>query len=421
MATARDWLKTLWNASYKGTPFFVERDEEEGGRRIVIHQFPMRDDPFLEDLGEDKREFEATAYVASDSADSDAGALIATCATRGPGVLVLPTHGPLLVRCLTFTRDRSKDKHGYIGFRLRFVREGMSGALASVAMLANLVFVAADNAAVSAAASFVANIQVAQQPDFVIAAASDGAQDAVATIDAIRTTSPIDPVASAVQRNEIQSIFDAAPALIVAHVSGPGSASNTAAVTTLPTRIIAAARAVADAMPAAVALTAFEAVVADQSLIVVVKDVYPTPRRRAAAQNDAAAKQLLLLAATAAYCEAAARVKLFDRPAGITLRANVAEYLEAILIGMPADAIDLYHSIAALRDAVIEYLTRAVLDLAPVMNIEANLSMPSLFWAWRLYTDPNRSAELAARNSVPHPSFMPPQFEALSPPKPLGR
>jgi len=128
MAVARDWLKTLWNASYKGTPFFVEKDEEDGGRRIVVHQFPMRDDPFLEDLGEDKRGFEVTAYVASDSADTDAGSLVATCATRGAGVLVLPTHGPITVRCLNFARERSKDKHGYIAFSLKFIREGAASA-----------------------------------------------------------------------------------------------------------------------------------------------------------------------------------------------------------------------------------------------------------------------------------------------------
>ncbi|UPT85187.1 hypothetical protein HAP41_0000033400 [Bradyrhizobium barranii subsp. apii] len=141
---------------------------------------------------------------------------------------------------------------------------------------------------------------------------------------------------------------------------------------------------------------------------------YPTPSRRAAALNDAAAKRLLLLAAVTAYCEAVARVTLTDRQSGITLRGNVAEYIEAILELIPPGEIDLFHAVAALRDATIEYLSRAVLDLAPVVTVEANLSMPSLFWAWRIYADPNRSAELVARNMIPHPSFMPTEFEALS-------
>lgn len=409
---ARDWLKTLWRASYKGTPFFVERDEEDGGRRIVVHQFPMRDPPYLEDMGEDKRSFVASAYVASDSADTDAGALVATCATRGAGVLVLPTHGPILVRCLNFRRQRAKDRHGYIAFELEFIREGFASPLASVAMLANLVFMATDAAALSIAAGFVAGIQTTLQPDYVIAAATNGAQDAVSTVEAIRTTQPVDPVVSAAQRTEIQSIFDAAPALIVD--------PSPAVAQTLPARIIASARAVGDATPAPQAAAAFEAIVADPTLAAAVggaasvSAVYPTPRRRAAALNDAAAKRLLLLTALSAYAEAVVRLTLADRPSAITLRANVAEYFEGVLILIPAGEIDLFRAIAALRDRVVEYLSRAILDLAPVVTVEANLGMPSLFWAYRLYADPNRSTELVARNSVVHPSFMPTMFEALS-------
>lgn len=404
MSIARDWLNTLWKASYKGTPFFVERDEEEGGRRIVIHKFPMRDTPYLEDLGEDQRNFCVTAYVASDSADTDAGTLIATCALTGAGTLVLPTHGPLTVRCLTFRRQRSKDKHGYICFELNFVREGASSALASVAMLANGVFVAADAIATTIAASFVANTSIAEQSNFVVAAAVDGVQNAVSTIDAIRTTNPVDPAVSATQRDAIQTIFNEAPTLIEDPVN----------IGTLPTGVVAAARAVADGMPAASAASAFEAVVTDPTLNVTIADSYPTPSRQAAAQNDAAAKQLLLLAALTAYCEAIAQLPLSDRQSAITLRANVSEYVEAILENIPPEDIDLFNAIEDLRNSTVKYLSTAIINLAPVVTVEANLSLPSLYWAWRLYADPNRSTELVARNLVPHPSFMPPTFEALA-------
>jgi hypothetical protein len=404
MSIARDWLKTLWAASYKGTPFFVERDAEDGGRRIVVHLFPMRDDPYLEDLGEDKRSFDVTAYVASDSADTDAGTLVATCATRGPGVMVLPTHGPRLVRCLNFRRERSKDKHGYIAFTLTFIREGAASALISVAMLANLVFIAADSAALAIAASFVANIATAQQADFVVEAASDGVQNAASTIEAIRSTEPVDPTVSAAQRAEIQSIFDATPEAI----------SDPVNVGTLPARIIASARAIGGAMPAANEVSAFEQVATDPSLIVTIAAAYPTPSRRQAALNDAAAKQLLLLAAITAYCEGVARMTFTDRQSAITVRANVAEYTEAILQVIPAGEIDLFHAIEALRNATISFLSRSIIDLAPIVGVEANLILPSLWWAWRLYADPNRSTELVDRNLVVHPSFMPTKFEALA-------
>ena len=116
----------------------------------------------------------------------------------------------------------------------------------------------------------------------------------------------------------------------------------------------------------------------------------------------------------AAYCEAIVGIVLTDRPQAITLRANVAEYIEAELEDLSASDIDLFNALEVQRDAVISYLSRAILDLAPIITVEANLRMPSLFWAWRLYKDPNRSPQLVARNRVRFPSQMPTNFEALS-------
>jgi prophage DNA circulation protein len=420
MATARDWLKTLWPASYKGTPFFVDRDEEGGGRRIVIHQFPMRDDPYLEDLGEDKRDFEVTAYVASDSADTDAGALVATCATSGAGVLVLPTHGQLTVRCPSFTRNRDKDRAGYIAFALRFIREGAASSLVTVASLANQVFLAADNLTTASASSFAANFQVSAQPgyaapssgsnlnnptpvDFVVAAAANGLQDAASTLESVRTTEPVDPTVSSAQRDAIQTIFTQTPDLL----------ADPATVASVPTQLFASARSLGDGLAPATAIRAFDAVV-NGAATTPAASTFPTANAQAAANNAAAASRVLRLAALTAYSEAVARVPLTDRPSAITLRANVADYFEAEIIDLPASEIALIHAICAIRDSVIEYLSLSILNLAPVITVQANLSMPSLYWAWRLYQDPTRSPELVARNLVMHPSFMPPTFEALA-------
>lgn len=407
---ARDWTKTLWPASFKGVPFWSERSQESGGRRVVEHEFPMRDDPFLEDLGEALRKFDVTAYLASDAADAEASALAAVCAERGPGLLVLPMQGQVLVRCLEFARDHEKDRLGYIAFNLKCTREGASFSIASVASLANLVFIAADALAIAAAASFAANfvisgLQAAREPvDFVIAAATDGLQVAAATLEAVRTAGTVEPAASAAQRDAIQLVFDQIPNLL----------TDPATLADGPIEIIGIARALGDAMDPSSAVRAFEAVITDPALTAPLASAYSTRNLRAAAINDAAARRILRLAAFSAFCEAVARVSLTDRPMAITLRANVAEFSEAEIVELPAAEIELVHAIEIMRDAVVTYLSKSILDLAPVLNLEANRSMPSLFWAWRIYQDPVRSIELAARNKVAHPSFMPTVFEALA-------
>jgi prophage DNA circulation protein len=405
MSIARNWLTTLWSASFKGVPFLVERDNENGSRRIVEHEFPMRDEPFLEDLGEGVRHYQVTAYVASDGADAEASAVMQICATRGPGILVLPAHGPTLVRCLDFARDRGKDRHGYIAHQLRFSRDGAATALISTALLSNLTFIAVDNLAVEVASAFVASVRTALQPDFVVGAAVDGLLDAVATVETLRATNPVDAVVSAAQRNETVSLYAAIPDLL------DDPATHAAA----PARIVASMRTVAAAIDPEVAVRALEEIL--QSLAapaVIIPSVYPTPRRRDQAINAETAARVLRLATISAYCEAVALTPLADRPTALTLRGNVAEYLEAEIESVDAGEHGLYRSLIAVRDATVDYLSRAILDLAPVRTVDANQSMPSLYWAWRFYRDPNRSTEIVARNRVAHPSFIPLKFEALS-------
>ena len=402
---ARDWLKTLWRASYKGAPFWTERDTESGGRRIVKHQFPNRDLPYLEDLGEDLREFDITAYVASDRADAEAAMLSVACASRGAGLLVLPVQGPVLVRCVSFSQDSTKDRAGYIGFNLKFCREGASSSLISTAMSANLVFVAAANVVSTISSAFAAALNIAGQADFVVAAVVSQIRDAASVLEALRTTEPVEIVASSLQRGRIETLFDAVPALLDA-----GEAAQVA------TGVIEIARALGDALPPDAAVRAFDGVVSDPGLASEIDPaaVYATPRRRAVAYNADEIRRLLRVAALIAYSEAVARVDPGDRAAGITLRANIAEYFEAEVNDLPASQITLVQQLGVLRDAAVAHLSRAIIDLAPVIQLEANRSMPSLFWAYRLYQDPQRSVELVARNRVAHPSFMPAAFEALA-------
>jgi prophage DNA circulation protein len=58
------------------------------------------------------------------------------------------------------------------------------------------------------------------------------------------------------------------------------------------------------------------------------------------------------------------------------------------------------------------HLSSRIPDLAPVIIVEVGVSLPSNVLAYRLYGDPNRGLELAQRNRVATPCFMPLQFEA---------
>lgn len=403
MAQGRDWRKTLFPASFRGVPFETERDEEQGGRRIVGHEFPMRDTPFLEDLGEAKREYDITAYVAADDAETRAAALLAVFAQRGAGILVLPTHGPLTVRCVNFKRDREKDRAGKIAIAAKFWREGASGALFTISNLANMVFAGADAAVVATAAYAARAIVALSQPDFVVEAAVSGIQNAAAVLETVRTSETVDPAVSGAQRLAISSLFASADQIVDRFAGVDGAAVS---------KVVTIARALSDGMPPVSAIRAYREIVA--SPIGSPPGLSLTRQAEAAASNSFALDVITRMAALTAYAEAIAQADIPDRQTAITLRADASEFFDAFLGVLSADDIDLYNAGADLAGRVTDYLSRTILDRAPVVQVEANRTLPALWWAHRLYNDAGRTDDLVARNRVAHPLLMPTQFEALA-------
>ena len=431
---ARNWLATLWPASYNGFPFQFESDRETGGRAVIVHEFPHRDDPFNEDLGQAPRYFEGAAYLASDTADSDAVSFIELLCTEGPGTLVVPTRGPVAVRCLTVNRAAQRDQAGYIAFSVKFVREGAATGMVSLGFAGQGVFTAADAVAVAAATAFPAWLAVgAAQPQYAIEAAVTEFQTAVATFDVARTSYTVDPVVSAQVRDANTALVAAAPVLIGANVPAAAVTAATAALAAVVPRfpgsfagnppavlaasLIAVARALADGMHVEAADGAMLAVAQGFAPIGAAPS-YLSPGAQTAAENISAVNDLARLAAMIAWGEALKRHPYPSRPAGVAARAYAADYFDLEMNSASeygAQGAALYVSVQNLRGAVIGYLTQLINNLAPVVTVTAGESMPALWWAWRLYADVTREPDLVARNGVPDPLHMPVSFAALAP------
>lgn len=407
MADCRDWLSTLWSASYKGVPFWFESDDEEGGRDQVIHKFPHRDVPFVEDLGEAPRFFSGTAYIAGDDLEAQEAALKRVLSQRGAGALVLPTSGPVTVQCQTFRRHHERDKLGYLAFEVKFVRDGAAHALISVPFALNLAFVAADALGAILADVFASALSISGEVDYVAAAAVDGVSSAAAALDVVRSSYRVPPDTSALLRDRIAAIVERAPEAL----SPESGVSATAAA--LAEDMVAVTRALADALPPDSAVAAMGEIVT--AFAPVAPDIDLTPTARRAEANAAAAARMVRLAALVACSEAMIRRDYVARPDGVAARAAVASMFETEASETTGAAhAALYLAIDDLRGKVIDYLSRVINDLAPIVTVSTARSLPSLYLAYRLYQDPLRAAELVARNAVRHPSFMPLTITALA-------
>jgi prophage DNA circulation protein len=145
----RDWSKAFLRASFKGVPFWVDSEGEDGGRRISIQHVAYGETPITEDFGSRERVFPISAYVASDVADAEGRRLSTALGSTGPGRLVLPMEGGMLAHAVSFRRDRRKDQGGYLAFDIEFLRAGgavafapsfdANGAIAALAVLTSAV------------------------------------------------------------------------------------------------------------------------------------------------------------------------------------------------------------------------------------------------------------------------------------------
>ena len=120
-------------ASFRGVPFVVDVAAGEGGRRIVTHEFPLRDQPYTEDLGRAAQRHRIRAFVIGDDYQDKRDALLAACQDKNTaGTLVHPFLGERQCRSGLLRWSESKDRGGYAAFDIDFVEDGKQASPLSV-------------------------------------------------------------------------------------------------------------------------------------------------------------------------------------------------------------------------------------------------------------------------------------------------
>ncbi len=118
------WKDELQPASFRGVPFHVDADSGAGGRRGTLHEYPLRDTPLFEDMGRKGRERSFTAFVIGAEFIAARDALLEALEAPGPGELVHPTMGRLMVSVPDFRYSHSKAEGGMCRFEISFVESG---------------------------------------------------------------------------------------------------------------------------------------------------------------------------------------------------------------------------------------------------------------------------------------------------------
>lgn len=398
------WRDQLQPASFRGVPFHVRSADTEEGRRGVLHEYPLRDDPFVEDMGRKAGEFTLEAFVIGDDYFKARDALRDALKQPGSGELVHPTLGRLLVALVAPVRfvESLVDEGGMARFTLRFTETVENLQPTADTNTPYVVDEAADVAEEAAAGEFAEVFDVTGLPEFVGMDAKALLGEALETINAARAA--ITPDLSVV--GEFLGDLSAVTSSLANLITTPA---------TLATRIFGLYAGLRGAIQ-----RPFDALAAMARLLGYgSKRPAPpatTPTRRAQVANRTAIEALVRRAAVIEAARASARL---DFTAPVTAGAPRITYPQAAAVREQlADALEneaatasvaTFNALMDLRAAVVRDITARGADLPRLVAISMPATLPALVVAYRAFGDPTRDAEIVARNAIiiRHPGFVP--------------
>ncbi|MBL1321506.1 MAG: DNA circularization N-terminal domain-containing protein [Methylophaga sp.] len=109
---------------FRNAEFLVKSADTELGRRNAVHEYPLRNTPYTEDLGLKARQFSFDAFVIGDDYHIDRDALMAELEKAGPGTLVHPYLGTMRVSLINARTNETNQQGGRCRFTLTFIIAG---------------------------------------------------------------------------------------------------------------------------------------------------------------------------------------------------------------------------------------------------------------------------------------------------------
>jgi prophage DNA circulation protein len=386
------WREQLRPASFRGVPFFVDGHEADLGRRVQVHEYPLRDKPYGEDLGRKVRGLSVDAYVIGAEYMAARDRLIAAVEQAGPGKLVHPYLGELNVTVTGCKLRESTAEGGMARFGLTLVEAGEATFPATLPDTRAVVRTAAELALDAAVADFLGHHAVAKKPEFVSASAASTLTKALDAVKgAVATVRSVAAKVSALAQRITQIKQD-----IISVVFEPARAAQE-----LVAAVKQAVREVAygprEAFDLARTLFRFGSDLPNVPT--------HTPSRRQQAANQAAMVKLVRVAAVAEGAAASSELEFESYQDALSVRASITDAADEL---MEADDTGdaLYDALRALRAATVRDITARAPDLARVVAYTPATTLPALVIAHELYADATRSDEIVARNRIAHPSFV---------------
>lgn len=385
-------------ASFRGVPFLVETADRSSGRRVVVHEFPQRDTPYVEDLGRTVRNFRVDGYLVGDDYLANRDDLLAALEdTSGPGELVHPHYGRLQAVCVSVTVRESLREGRTVGFQIDFVEapDQPSAPIESADLTAG-VLITAESALLEINTEIEENYDATNAPAYSIASLQDELTDRTTGLREALGRVGLTTAELALLDLEVNTLIGDVTTLI--RSPSATMAAFAGVLATLSDTLTSAPGRVVDALVDAYN-TAEQAAVLGASAIKLQEAVN-------LAALTAALKRTLVV-------EAAKLLPSVDYETTDDARVGVTQ-ITTLIDEQAATAGDAtYGALQDLRAAVTTAVPGDTV-LARVITVSRPVATPSLVLSYQLYGTVERETEIIDRNGVRDPAFIVGDIEALS-------
>lgn len=394
------WRDEYRPGAFRGVPFHLKSSSSTGGRRTVLNEFPLRDEPMTEDMGRRARKFQLSMTVIGPDYMAQRDRLIAALETAGPGTLMHPFRGELLVAVIDdYSCEESTEQGGLARISATFVEDGGLPRPDSQPAQGSAGNAAADALQADAVAEFEEEFSVAGYASFVAEGAIDSLQAA--------TQSVLSAGGLLEGAGEFGALYRGLTGSFQQLILSPGNLGG---------QLLGLVKGLTGGFGNP--LQAFKAQMAlfglgDKAKPVAAASAALVPARAQLQANQAATYRLIERAAVAEAVRlavskpgtaSAAGVDYDNRDQAVEIREQLLEELDRQQLAASPQR---YRQLAQLSAALVSEMSRRAASLAPLTRVTPATTLPALLLAHRLYGDARQAEQIVTRNRIVHPGFVP--------------
>lgn len=386
------WKDKLRPASFRGVPFFVDTSQFTSGRRAIMHEFPDRDSPYTEDLGRVGRTFKVEGHILGDDYFETKQNLLNAVDTFGPGELIHPYYGTLLVQCGAFSIDEDTKEGRIAKISFQFYEAGDNTYPKAVDDKQAQVADKTASAKEASKNAFDSVYSIAKAPGHVVDSARAQVNKAA---DTFKTATKGVVLVAEETANLAYGIRNL-KAEVNDLMKAPEQLSKR-----LQDNFELLKKAIASPIDRKKAVSSFSNFGKD------VPPVAPTtPNRVREQQNTDALNNLLRRTATADEVEQATLSTYDSTDSAVAERERLSGQIEELLLNS-SDSDDVFSSFEDLNAAMVRVLPDDDSNLPNIQTVSTTETGPSLVLAYDVFETPDAESDLITRNAIRHPGFVP--------------